>query len=90
MRRWIEERTPPAMAIGRLAALARTAGCHLALVRRVAERRPDVQLVTYQRPHIATDSGPARIARHSDLRGRRAYRDRTHPRIRWGIKAVSM
>jgi hypothetical protein len=25
----------------------RTAGCHLALVRRVAERRPDVQLVSY-------------------------------------------
>ena len=26
-----------------------TAGCHLALVRRVVERRPDVQLVTYNR-----------------------------------------
>jgi transcriptional regulator with XRE-family HTH domain len=27
----------------------RTAGCHLALVRRIAERRPDVQFVTYYR-----------------------------------------
>jgi WD40 repeat protein len=27
----------------------RTAGCHLALVRRVAERRPDVQFVSYDR-----------------------------------------
>jgi transcriptional regulator with XRE-family HTH domain len=27
----------------------RTVGCHLALVRRVAERRPDVQFVTYDR-----------------------------------------
>jgi len=27
----------------------RTASCHLALVRRVAERRPDVQLVTFDR-----------------------------------------
>jgi transcriptional regulator with XRE-family HTH domain len=27
----------------------RTAGCHLALVRRVAERRPDVQFVAYDR-----------------------------------------
>jgi len=27
----------------------RTAGCHLALVRRVAERRPDVQFMTYNR-----------------------------------------
>ena len=26
-----------------------TAGCHLALVRRMVERRPDVQLVTYNR-----------------------------------------
>jgi hypothetical protein len=89
VRRWIEGvRTPPAVAIDRLAALAhsldqvadlrvraldeagsapavllvyrrhqdvpswtglRTAGCHLALVRRVAERRPDVLLVTYDR-----------------------------------------
>ena len=84
MRRWIEGvRIPPAVAIDRLAALARsldqvadskeagsapavvlvyrrdrdvppwtglrTAGCHLALVRRVAERRPDVQFVSYDR-----------------------------------------
>jgi transcriptional regulator with XRE-family HTH domain len=89
VRRWIEGvRTPPAVAIDRLAALARaldhgadltaraldeagsapavllvyrrdqdvppwtelrTAGCHLALVRRVAERRPDVQFVRYDR-----------------------------------------
>jgi transcriptional regulator with XRE-family HTH domain len=27
----------------------RTAGCHLALVRRVFERRPDVQLITFHR-----------------------------------------
>jgi hypothetical protein len=86
VRRWIEGvRTPPAVAIDRLAALARsldqvadfkvraldeagsapavllvyrrdqdvppwtglrTAGCHLSLVRRVVDRRPDVQLVT--------------------------------------------
>ena len=25
-----------------------TAGCHLALIRRVVERRPDVQLVTFE------------------------------------------
>ena len=28
---------------------ARTAGCHLAMLRRVAERRPDVQFVTFNR-----------------------------------------
>jgi transcriptional regulator with XRE-family HTH domain len=28
----------------------RTAGCHLALVRRVFERRPDVQLIAFDRP----------------------------------------
>jgi transcriptional regulator with XRE-family HTH domain len=89
VRRWIEGvRTPPAVAIDRLAALARsldhvadlkvraleeagaaqavvlvyrrdrdvppwtglrTAGCHLALVRRVAERRRDVQFISYDR-----------------------------------------
>jgi hypothetical protein len=27
----------------------RTAGCHLALVRRVFERRPDIQLITFDR-----------------------------------------
>jgi hypothetical protein len=27
----------------------RTAGCHLALVRRVFERRPDIQLITFNR-----------------------------------------
>jgi hypothetical protein len=27
----------------------RTAGCHLALVRRVFERRPDIRLITFDR-----------------------------------------
>jgi hypothetical protein len=27
----------------------RTAGCHLAVVRRVFERRPDIQLITFDR-----------------------------------------
>jgi hypothetical protein len=36
----------------------RTAGCHLALVRRVVERRPDVQLISFDRATYRWWLGP--------------------------------
>ena|ERR1041384_6133453 len=55
--RWMDPPggTPPAMVVYRRnrdlppSCGWRTAGCHLAMVRRIVERRPDVRLVSYQR-----------------------------------------